>query len=540
MAPVTRGRGNRFAHLEDVNNRQEPVREEPPATYQAQSKVQFASLREQIVALTKLLSIESGRDRSRHIPSPPESEEDDAIVEDEDGDPFVERGVHRHQPLVQAQANRWESGFKLDTPEFQSCVQPKEFMVAEKNKNIPPKEVPRKMAKMVPKEGVEIKHQSVSRYIGGTCQQFQRTCILGGKVAKLIIDPRSGMNIVSEEAVRKLGLETKSHPSPYQLEWLTKGNEVRVSKYCQVPFSIGAKYMDHVWCDVVDMTMCHLLLGKPWQDDKTAVYNETKNTYSFLLGKTKLTLLQSPWPEPQPSQGNIEFVDEERQESEVIDEEFERECVEDVDPSQGFVDWDSPPTYDEDINEKDPIEEPLAFALEEEHEELGKQVDEVNLSESFALFDDNSTYYVPVKSLEGKVFDFSVEPIDYVDFIGIDAILSNYSSQNCDEIYMVEEAILSKIERVFVSSLGIRMACGKSKAREKHNKSTQKKGMWGFHNNHQDTPLMKITMIIMGRGLAVKLRRDDWNELTGHPKDRGRDRPNSRTNSLQPGEDDVD
>jgi hypothetical protein len=540
MAPVTRERGNRFAHLEDVNNRQEPVREEPPATYQAQSKVQFASLREQIAALTKLLSIESGRDRSRHIPSPPESEEDDAIVEDEDGDPFVEHGVHRHQPLVQAQTNRWESDFKLDTPEFQSCVQPKEFMVAKKNKNIPPKEVPRKMAKMVPKEGVEIKHQSVSRYIGGTCQQFQRTCILGGKVAKLIIDPRSGMNIVSEEAVRKLGLETKSHPSPYQLEWLTKGNEVRVSKYCQVPFSIGAKYMDHVWCDVVDMTMCHLLLGKPWQDDKTAVYNETKNTYSFLLGKTKLTLLQSPWPEPQPSQGNIEFMDEERQESEVIDEEFERECVEDVDPSQGFVDWDSPPTYDEDINEKDPIEEPLAFALEEEHEELGKQVDEVNLSESFALFDDNSTYYVPVKSLEGKVFDFSVEPIDYVDFIGIDAILSNYSSQNCDEIYMVEEAFLSKIERVFVSSLGIRMACRKSKAREKHNKSTQKRGMWGFHNNHQDTPLMKITMIIMGRGLAVKLRRDDWNELTGHPKDRGRDRPNSRTNSLQPGEDDVD
>jgi hypothetical protein len=45
-------------------------------------------------------------------------------------------------------------------------------MVAEKNKNIPPKEVPRKMAKMVPKEGAEIKHQSVSRYIGGTCNNF--------------------------------------------------------------------------------------------------------------------------------------------------------------------------------------------------------------------------------------------------------------------------------------------------------------------------------------------------------------------------------
>jgi hypothetical protein len=217
MAPVTRGRGNHFAHLKDMNDRQEPVTKEPPATYQAHSEVQFASLREQIAALTKLLSIEGGRDRSRHIPSPPELEEDDARVKDEDGDPFVERGVHRHQPLVQAQANRWESGFKLNTPEFQSCVQPKEFMVAKKNKKIPQKEVPRKVAKMVPTEGAEIKHQSVSRYIGGTCQQFQHTCILGGKVAKLIIDPRSGMNIVSEEAVRKLVIETKRHPTPYQL-----------------------------------------------------------------------------------------------------------------------------------------------------------------------------------------------------------------------------------------------------------------------------------------------------------------------------------
>jgi hypothetical protein len=82
---------------------------------------------------------------------------------------------------------------------------------------------------------------------------------------------------------------------------------------------------------------------------------------------------------------------------------------------------------------------------------------------------------VTVKSLEGKVFNFSVEPIDYVDFIGIDAILSDYSNKNSDEIHMVEKA--------FVSSLGILMACGKSKAREKHNKYTQKRGMWGFDVN---------------------------------------------------------
>ena len=66
-----------------------------------------------------------------------------------------------------------------------------------------------------------------------------------------------------------------------------------------------------------------------------------------------------------------ESVDGEFQEFEFIDEEFEHKGIEDEDPSQGFVDWDSPPTYDDDVNEKDPIEEPLTSDLEEEYEEDG-------------------------------------------------------------------------------------------------------------------------------------------------------------------------
>jgi hypothetical protein len=40
-------------------------------------------------------------------------------------------------------------------------------------------------------------------------------------------------------------------------------------------------------------------------------------------------------------------------------------------PSQRFVDWDSPPTYDEDVNEEDSIEEPLTSDLKEKYEEDG-------------------------------------------------------------------------------------------------------------------------------------------------------------------------
>ena len=92
------------------------------------------------------------------------------------------------------------------------------------------------MAEIVPKEGAKIKRHLVSQYIKGTCQQFQTICTTGGKVAKLIIDPRNHENIVSEEAVCKLGLETKRHLAPYRLERLMKGNEVTVSKRCNVLF----------------------------------------------------------------------------------------------------------------------------------------------------------------------------------------------------------------------------------------------------------------------------------------------------------------
>ena len=68
-------------------------------------------------------------------------------------------------------------------------------------------------------------------------------------------------------------------------------------------------------------------------------------------------------------EGQGEPVDEVFQEFEILNEEFENEDTEDL--LQGFVDWDSPPTYDNDVNEEDPIEEPLASDLEEDYEEYG-------------------------------------------------------------------------------------------------------------------------------------------------------------------------
>jgi hypothetical protein len=109
--------------------------------------------------------------------------------------------------------------------------------------------------------------------------------------------------------------------------------------------------------------------------------------------------------------------------------------------------------------------------------------------------------------------------LEIIEFLGIDNILFNDGFCAVGKIY------------VFI----------REKKREEYGKSeVLLSGVWGRHNNHQGTLLMKSIMIIIGCGLVVKLRRGEWNGLTGHPKDRGNDLLNSRTNSLQHGENDAD
>jgi len=64
---------------------------------------------------------------------------------------------------------------------------------------------------------------------------------------------------------------------------MTNGSEVEVTHHVLVPFSIG-KFSGEVYCDVVPMAACHLLLGTPWQFDLKAINDGETNTYSVAQG----------------------------------------------------------------------------------------------------------------------------------------------------------------------------------------------------------------------------------------------------------------
>ena len=102
---------------------------------------------------------------------------------------------------------------------------------------------------------------------------FHTSCTSQGKFCDDVIDGGSCENVVSTTMVDKLKLSIEGYPNPYKLTWLQKDNDVKVTTRCLVEFSIGRKYHDKMWCDVIPMDACPMLLGRPWQYDQQAIHD---------------------------------------------------------------------------------------------------------------------------------------------------------------------------------------------------------------------------------------------------------------------------
>jgi hypothetical protein len=218
-----------------------------------------------------------------------------------------------------------------------------------------------------------------------------------------------------------------------------------------------------------------------------------------------------------------EIVDEEFQEDEFVDEEFihgdvhddvEHEDVEN--PSQGFVDWNSPPIYD----------------VYHEEEDLLKEVSFVG--DAIKFIEEKNDYHVFDESPHNEGFQLSNEEISYVDFLGIENFLSSSSSNNLNVGFgeMDDNFNFCGQERID-NSLKTFM----KRELEKINKRREKIKLFQF--SVRLVVVMGCNLFIFWFQVSLILRNTKWNELIGHPKDRGKNDSNSRTNSFQPGEIDA-
>ena len=122
---------------------------------------------------------------------------------------------------------------------------------------------------------------TIANVMGQRSNIFQSECKIQDKVCKLIIDGGSFTNAISSDLVNALSLPTRRLPKPHYMRWMNESGTLKITHKTRVKFSIG-NYMDTVDCDVVPMSACHLLLGRPWQFDLDATHGGRSNNYSFV------------------------------------------------------------------------------------------------------------------------------------------------------------------------------------------------------------------------------------------------------------------
>lgn len=87
-----------------------------------------------------------------------------------------------------------------------------------------------------------------------------------------LFDSRSHENLISNDLVNKLALETHNHLRPYPLGWLNKETWINVTKQCRLKFSITNNYIDEVDLDVIPADICGVVLGSPYLYDRDVVF----------------------------------------------------------------------------------------------------------------------------------------------------------------------------------------------------------------------------------------------------------------------------
>lgn len=97
-----------------------------------------------------------------------------------------------------------------------------------------------------------------------------------------MFDSGSQANLISEALVKKLGLKTRPHVSPYPLGWIRNKDKLQVTKQCWDRFCISSKLVDEIELDVVPLDICGIILRSPYLYDRKAVFFRHENKYHLM------------------------------------------------------------------------------------------------------------------------------------------------------------------------------------------------------------------------------------------------------------------
>jgi hypothetical protein len=94
-----------------------------------------------------------------------------------------------------------------------------------------------------------------------------------------LFDTGSQANLISEDTIKKLKLETIPHPKPYPLGWICDNAKLQVTRRCKLRFAITANFVDEVELDVIPLDICGIVLGSPYLYDRKDIFYRHENKY---------------------------------------------------------------------------------------------------------------------------------------------------------------------------------------------------------------------------------------------------------------------
>ncbi|CAL2262766.1 unnamed protein product [Prunus armeniaca] len=120
---------------------------------------------------------------------------------------------------------------------------------------------------------------------------FQTYVPCGTNRCQLVIDGGSTLNVISKAAVDRLHLQAEPHPHPFHVGWIDN-TMLPVTERCLVPLQLGPCH-ERLYCDILPMSVAHVLLGRPWLYDRCVKSCGRENTYTFQHEGKNITLTPS-------------------------------------------------------------------------------------------------------------------------------------------------------------------------------------------------------------------------------------------------------
>jgi hypothetical protein len=112
-------------------------------------------------------------------------------------------------------------------------------------------------------------------------EPFHIRVILKHTKIDTLFDMGSQENLISEDIVKKLDLETIPHPKSYPIGWICDNANLHVTRRCKLRFFITANYIDEVELDVIPLDICGIVFGVPDLYDRRSIFHHHDNKYQL-------------------------------------------------------------------------------------------------------------------------------------------------------------------------------------------------------------------------------------------------------------------